>query len=249
MPRENASEERVIAFPIEKVLELRRRAEDACQVSEEGAQGWSKSELDPMRLLEAFPALRIKNGFILRAYQFRAGSDGNGLVWAMPADAAFPEPEDCPLSKDDAQKSPRPPGALDDVMEVIEGDGSPWSYLCASILSREIEEFGAVWHGCNWSMHVILGSDPWLSAEEFAQREPTAGPYGDPNGWQWLEEKPDEWKPAVSMGKHKVTVSFYTYSGLVNQAIFRHLDTYAQGLYRAKSEIKKIAEGPRGYVI
>ena len=32
-------------------------------------------------------------------------------------------------------------------MQAIEGDGSPWSYLSASILSREAEEFGAMWHG------------------------------------------------------------------------------------------------------
>ena len=31
-----------------------------------------------------------------------------------------------------------------------EGNDSPWSYLAASILGREIEEFGAVWHGCKW---------------------------------------------------------------------------------------------------
>ena len=240
---------KIIAFPIKRVSNLRRRAEEACEVSKEGPQGWSKSELDPMKLLEAFPALRIKKGYVLRAYQFRAGSDGNGLVWAMPEDAPFPEPGECPAVKDEVQKSPRPPGALDDVMEVIEGDGSPWSYLCASILAHEVGEFGAIWHGCTWSTHVILGGDPWDFPEDFARREPHEGPYGDAHAWQWLEAKPDEWKPAVSVDEESVTVTFHTYSGLVNQAIYRHLDTYTPGSYRHSSLTKTLAEGPRGYVI
>ena len=45
-------------------------------------------------------------------------------------------------------------------MQAIEGDGSPWSYLSASILSREAVEFGAVWHGCVWSDQTILSKPP-----------------------------------------------------------------------------------------
>ena len=56
--------------------------------------------------------------------------------------------------------SPRgPPGAVP-LMQAIEGDGSPWSYLSASILSREAAEFGAIWHGCVWSDQTILSKPP-----------------------------------------------------------------------------------------
>ena len=51
------------------------------------------------------------------------------------------------------------PGLFKDavpLMQAIEGDGSPWSYLSASILSREAAEFGAMWHGCDWSDQTIL---------------------------------------------------------------------------------------------
>jgi hypothetical protein len=202
-----------------------------------------------MKLLAAFPALRIRKGCVLRAYQFRAGSDGNGLVWAMPEGAPFPAPDECPPPEDESQKSPRPPLALDDVMEVIEGDGSPWSYLSASIFAREVEEFGAIWHGCSWSTHMILGSDPWEKPADFAGREPQEGPSGKLAAWTWLEKKPDDWRPSVSTESDLVTVTFYTYSGLVTQGIFRHRDTYTPGTYAGASEDKKIAEGPKGYVI
>jgi hypothetical protein len=36
---------------------------------------------------------------------------------------------------------------LDDFMDAIEGDGSAWSYLSASLFAREAAELGALWHG------------------------------------------------------------------------------------------------------
>ena len=36
-------------------------------------------------------------------------------------------------------------------MDAIESDGSLEAYLQASILFREFNEFGAIWHGCSWS--------------------------------------------------------------------------------------------------
>lgn len=126
--------------------------------------GWTKSAVNPNTLLRCFPALRLKNGFVLRAYVYRDGSgNGNGVVWAMPANTCFPEPERCPRVEDAWLAPPKPPGALENYMAAVEGDGAPWSYLSASILARELREFGALWHGCSWSTHAILGSDPWGS--------------------------------------------------------------------------------------
>ena len=55
------------------------------------------------------------------AYQFREGGDGNGVVWAMPSSAPYPEPEECPRVEEALPEPPRPPGALDDLMDAIEG--------------------------------------------------------------------------------------------------------------------------------
>jgi len=65
-------------FPIEKVRQLRRRACEARMVSVEGPGGWSRSSVDPMKLLAVFSSLSLKKGLVLRAYQFRSGNDGNG---------------------------------------------------------------------------------------------------------------------------------------------------------------------------
>ena len=63
-------------------------------------QGWSKSQIEPVEVLKAFPVLHLKNGFVLRAYQFGAGGNGNAVVWAMPEDSPFPPPKDCPKLRD-----------------------------------------------------------------------------------------------------------------------------------------------------
>jgi len=45
-------------------------------------------------------------------------------------------------------------------MAAIEGDGSPESYIQASLLARELREFGVRWHGCDWSTQEILDKNP-----------------------------------------------------------------------------------------
>lgn len=236
-------------FPIKKVQQLRRRAEMAREVPVEGPQGWSKSEVDPMKLLAVFSSLRLKKGLILRAYQFRSRRNGNGIVWAIPESFAFPEPEECLWLDETLLEVFRPPGALDDLMEAIEGDGTPWSYLSASLFAREIAEFGAMWHGCSWSTHVILGSDPWGLFRGFIRRNSSEkGPSGGPKDWRWLEPKPREWRPMVCEDSGNIVVKFYTFSGLVHEAIYRHLDTYKPGKYHFKSDVKVIAEGPGGFI-
>ena len=153
-----------ITFPIKKFQQLRQRAIQARQVSE-GPQGWSKSKVDSMKLLVAFSSLCLRKGFVMRAYEFRQRGNGNGIVWAMPENFAFPEPEKCPKLEDRFLEPPKPSGALNNVLEAVEGDGTPWSYLSASLFAREIAEFGAMWHGCNWSTHTILGDEPLISPD------------------------------------------------------------------------------------
>jgi hypothetical protein len=42
-------------------------------------------------------------------------------------------------------------------MDAIPGDGTPESYMEASLLMRELGEFGALWHGRSWGTHEIIG--------------------------------------------------------------------------------------------
>lgn len=221
-------------FPIRKVNQLRKQADRACPVKSDGPEGWSKSNVDPMELLRVFTPLSIKQGYVLRAYQLRAGGNGNGIIWAMPKESPFSEPDECP-KLERFLEPPKPPEALDEIMDTIEGDDSPWSYFCASLFSREAAEFGAMWHGCDWSTHKILGSPP----RELRQREEV---------WNWLADVPDVWLPAYDEKDDERIISFHTYSGLGQEKFWRFTDRYTSSSLRFNSESEPIAEGPMGFM-
>ena len=232
-------------FPISKVNSLRQRAMKACPPPQRDLVGWNKSDADPMRLLAVFSALRIRPGFVLRAYQFCDGGNGNGRVLAMPTDAPFPEPVEC----FDFAEPPQPPFALGHPMDAVDGDGTPWSFLSASILSREIDEFGAMWHGCDWSTHTILGADPWNfepQAKVRHRRQPLAG--SPVEQWEWKQPRPEAWEPTVDQAEEAVIVKFFTMSGLGCETIYRWTDTYKPGSYRPETLEEDVANGPGGFV-
>lgn len=207
------------SFSLRRVNALRRAAARASTFPEEGPYGWRKSPVDPAALLGAFGPLRLKPGFVLRAYHFREGGNANGFVYALPADAPFPEPEECDQHGEHFLEPPIPPGALPDVMKAIDGDRSAWSYLCASIFARELTEFGAWWHGCEWSTHKILGDAPLTDS-------PADGDEA-PEPWQWIEPAPENWLPTVVMGD-PIQVRFFTHTRLGSERVTRYIDDYGR---------------------
>ncbi len=184
-----------VSFSIRRVNRLRRAAERARAVPaddvdlpqvESPSDGWSASALRATELLRVFDVLWLKPGFALHACEFRAGSNGNGIIWAVPADAPLVAPDDCSRVEDAWLQPPRPPKAVP-LMQALEGDGSPWSYLSASILSREAAEFGAIWHGCVWSDQTILSKPPRQAdgqeaLDEARDRSALAQRHVGPNG-------------------------------------------------------------------
>ena len=236
-------------FPITKVNALRNRAAKAPQHSDNAPDGWSISSVDPIKMLGVFTALKMKPGFVLRAYLFRSGGNGNGVIWAMPTNAPFPEPSECPRLTDQFLEPAKPPLALDDLMDAIEGDGTPWSYLSSSLFARDAQEFGAMWHGCHWSTHKILGADPCPPGRSSKRRSSDIdGPSDDPDCWTWNEAKPYEWRPSFEQVNDQITISFLTHSGLGQEAIYRNSDSFREGCYRFESESVVIAAGQGGYV-
>lgn len=226
-------------IPASRINHLRRAAATVARIPEETPQGWSKSRVDPARVLAIFNALRLKPGFTLAAYQFRARDNGNGVVWALPADADYPEPDRCPRGGGFLE-APEPAAALEDVMEAVDGDDTPWSYLRASIVSRELREFGAMWHGCHWSEHTILGSDPTRRRSRMTHTPAT--------GWEWSGPRPTEWKPQILIGKDAVKVVFFTRCQLEQERIICHTDTFLPGQYRFSTEKTTLATGQGGFV-
>jgi hypothetical protein len=63
-----------------------------------------------------------------------------------------------------------------------------------------------------------------------------------------MERPPRRWSPQVHEENSTVVVTFVTFSGLGQETIYGHTDTYKPGAYRFETERKQISTGPGGYV-
>lgn len=231
----------------------RKQLADLSKPPRSAPEGWSKSRIDPGRLVAEFPELRIKPQYVLRAYLYKRGGNANGFVWALPKEAEFPEPADCPKLESHFLHPPKPFDALDDVMEAIAGDDSPSSYVHASLLRRALREFGAEWHGIRWGAHSVLDREPWGEDADRDAEVPASRPMSERGEWKWLTDAPRDWRPQVVWTPDRVTVRFYTYTALgqvtagdemEKERITLHTDVYRRRNYRALTTEKKLAEGP-----
>ncbi len=241
-------------FSAEMVTKLRERLRDAIEWPSRGLpEGVSISPSDPTKALLCVECLHMMPGFVLCGYQFVAGANGNGFVFAMPEDVPFPDPSECPRQEVEAVPgvfldSPKPPQALEHFMDGIEGDGTAQSYLEASILFRELTEFGAIWHGCEWSTHAVLDTDPFDQGTPQTGRHED-GALWDPVKWQWHGRRPSDWRPSVILRENGgADVQFITSSELGSSTIYRHRDRFVRGSLRPKTTQRTLAVGPGGYV-
>lgn len=127
-----------------------------------------------------------------------------------------------------------PEGSL---MEALEGDGSPWSYLLASYLRRDAERIGSAWHG-DWLPDPFLGDPPppkpagGLLSRLFGGKAPVVRGFLE-SDLEWFDERPESFAPTFSPTR----VVFYT-RGLSTErnrtweTLFRHTDEYAAGSYQ-----------------
>ena len=210
-------------------------------------EGWSLSEINPAVALEHLPGLHLKKGWKLVGYQFKSGNNGNGVVCAIPETRAF-DLSSCLAQNKEVVPGvvlaiPRPPDCADSFMDAIESDGSLEAYLQASILFREFNEFGAIWHGCSWSTCTILLADPWSRKGDSHGRE-----ISEITHWKFEATKPDCWEPSVKRKGNTVTVSFFTYSGFVRECITLRHDLYHLPSMKPEESKEPIATGRGGYI-
>jgi hypothetical protein len=224
---------------------LRRRAQRAASQPSSLPEGWSISPVDPMGVLAVFSTLRIKPGFTLRAYQFIDGGNGNGVVWAMPSNAPFPPPDACPRVEGAFLRPPKPADALDDAMQAISGDGSPFSYLSASVLARELGEFGAQWHGISWGRQRIIDRTP-PNRLSGSTMWPEPGASG--SRWTWREPVSREWRPQIDHTGDGVTVRFHVFDDVGIESISRVTDSFRAGSYAFTTESQELAVGGAGII-
>jgi hypothetical protein len=200
--------------------------------------------LDLSAALQNTNGLQLKTGYRIRGSLFQDGGNGNGFLWAVkigkgnkksPRLVGIPRP-DVGL----VLPALRPDDACPDVMEAIVGNFSPFSYLEAAILKRELQEFGASWHGLNWCTYKIL------SSPDDVCRGLIGG--GGPEQWRWTARKINDLRPRVSVKSDKVVVTFHARSDLSRANITRFEDTFKSDSYVSTSTQTEIARGRGGFI-
>lgn len=187
---------------------------------------WFVSAVNPGATLIKLPALQLKEGWRLVSYLYRLEDRGLGVTWAVPEQmSAIADLENALAGTVDDSTLPHPTGALGDFMEAIEGDRTIQSFAIASILRREIQEFGRLGKYCNWSHHRLIDAIPTQVK------------------WQWNTQTPKSLgaKVQVLADSNKVGVEFFTLRASSPIAIYRHVDVYADRAYNAKCVDKPMA--------
>ncbi len=185
-------------------------------------QGWSDWTIDEAGVFAEVPHVHLRSGWTLTARVYREFAGGNGVVRAW--------------SPQEIERG---------FAEAIGGDGELISYLYASILIREIREFGAQWHGVDWGTHALVDrpSEHEWTWVELAQADGLSAPHA-PLG----QER--SWLPRVELDDTgHVTVSFFTESSLGSVRLVGHVDRYEVGTLRPRTmERFCCATAPGGYV-
>lgn len=190
---------------------------------------WYVSVMDPGVTFMKLPGLQLRSGYRLTTYLYRQGEEGVGKTWAIPeAMSTTANLELALATAGSEQEPPVPQGALKDMSLAIEGDGSASSYVYASLLRREINEFGYLGKRGIWSKHQLINAVPQQLQ------------------WQWRTEGVKDLSPKVRiLPEGRVVVEFFTCRVTPSIAIFQHLDQYTLGSYLAKTIDRPVAVGER----
>lgn len=190
------------------------------------AGSWFISTVNPGSVFSKLPGLKMKSGWRLVSYLYRQEHNGVGIIWAVPeAMSTTAELENALVDSSDEITPPQPAAALADFMEAIEGDRSPISFMIASVLRRELEEFGRLGKHCQWSNHRLIDEVPTQVK------------------WQWKSSTvPKNLSVKVQvLPEGKVAVEFFTLQVTKPVVICRHLDQYPASGYNAKYIDKPVA--------
>jgi hypothetical protein len=186
---------------------------------------WIVSTVNPGACLLKLPGLSLNPQYRLVSYVYYAQDSSAGIVWAVPVEMSTTAQLEQALAKSKTiAQLPKPVGALPHFMEAIEGDRSPTSYILASILRRELQEFGAAGARQNWSHHRLLDTIP-------------------PNiDWKWRHDIPDNFSPKLkNLPDGQMVVEFFTCRTVAPVAMYRHIDQYHPEGYKPNTIDQSIA--------
>lgn len=171
---------------------------------------WLLSTVNPAAALLQIPSLQLRAGWRWVTFLHRRKTGGINTVWAVPEEmATVAQLELAMENASDRGHPPQPEQGLDDPMAALTGDRSPMSFVIASILRRELKEFGALGADGKWQNHRPIEVIP------------------NQMKWQWKGDPPKDLAPKVKvLPDGRVAVEFFTCRVKPPIVICRHIDQY-----------------------
>ncbi|PSB23991.1 hypothetical protein [Stenomitos frigidus] len=190
---------------------------------------WFISATNPGSVLQKLPGLTLKPDVRLVCYLHRQLEEGRGVIWAVPESlSTTAQLEKALAGSGDSTHPPCPAGAFTNLMEAVEGDHSAVSFIIASLLQRELAEFGCFGKASHWSHHRLIKAVP-------AQAQ-----------WQWKIEIPKDLSPKVLLfADGRAAIEFFSCRVVPPLALFQHLDQYSEKNYKATVLDRAIAIAQR----
>lgn len=185
---------------------------------------WFISAINPGTALLKLPGLKLKDNIRLVTYLYRFQEQGLGVTWAVPEHQSTTAILEQALVNSDRGRYPHPQGSLEDVMDAVAGDGSPLSFVIATLLRRELRELGTLGQDCNWSKNRLMNSLP--------ANVP----------WKWLINQPADLSPKIRFFPDgRAAIEFFSYRPSQPITVFQHIDQYGVKSYNATSLDRPIA--------
>jgi hypothetical protein len=178
---------------------------------------WFISATNPGAVLLKLPSLTLKPDVRLVGYLHRQLDGGTGVICALPeSQSTTAQLEKALAGCNDRAHPPHPESAFTNLMEAVDGDRSAASFIIASLLQRELTEFGRLGQDSHWSHHRLIGAIP-----------PKVQ-------WQWKVETPKDLSPKVLLfADGRAAIEFFSCRVVPPIALFQHLDQYSDQSYKA----------------
>ncbi len=198
---------------------------DSVSETAPNAEGrWFVSSVNPGDALLQLKGLTVKPGLKLVPYLLRTADGGVGHVCAVPENSSSTTALESALPEGtEWHYPPYPQGSLSNTMMALDGDRSSASYMIASMLLREIKEFGATGKDCQFTHHRII------------DKIPSQLP------WRWKGKTPKNLSPKVNVTQKGAAVEFYSCRTQKPYALFHHLDIYSADHYMPESKDNVVA--------
>ncbi|NJN30075.1 MAG: hypothetical protein HC824_06220 [Synechococcales cyanobacterium RM1_1_8] len=185
---------------------------------------WFVSSINPGDALLQLKGLTVKPGWRLVPYLLRTEDGGVGHICAVPEDGTTTTALESALPEGtEWHYPPFPTGAMHHAMMALEGDRSLGSYMIASMLQREMKEFGA------------LGKDREFAHHRLVDKVPPQVK------WRWKGKAAKNFAPKVNVTDQGAAVEFFSCRTQKPYALYRHFDRYGLDGYLPESKDEAIA--------